>query len=70
VRTRWSGLIPLLAALALLTGNASPQSPLMPKMSLGGEKKRDLTPEEKERQPLFVAGPFHLDAGDERGSHV
>jgi hypothetical protein len=38
------------AALALLTGNASAQSPLMPKISLGGEKKRDLTPEEKERQ--------------------
>jgi hypothetical protein len=39
-------------------------------MSLGEEKKRDLTPEEKERQPLFVAECFHLDAGDERGSHV
>ena len=37
------------AALAVLTGSAA-QNPLMPGVSLGGEQKRQLTPEEQEQQ--------------------
>ncbi len=48
-QSRWSKLIPLAATLALLTTSASAQMP-MPSMSLQGEKKRALTPEEQERQ--------------------
>ncbi len=46
---RWSRVIPLTGALALLATNAFAQMP-MPSMSLQGEKKRALTPEEHERQ--------------------
>jgi hypothetical protein len=47
----WSTLIPLAATLAMLTGNASAQSnPFMPKMSLQGQEKKALTPEEQEKQ--------------------
>ena len=49
-RTKWSTLIPLAATLALLTGSASAQNPFMPKMSLGKDEKKQLTPEEQERQ--------------------
>jgi hypothetical protein len=48
-QSRWSKLIPLAAALALLTTSASAQMP-MPSFSLQGDKKRPLTPEEQERQ--------------------
>ena len=47
----WGTLIPLAATLAVLTGSAFAQSnPLMPKMSLGGQEKKALTPEEQEKQ--------------------
>jgi hypothetical protein len=46
---RWSRLIPLTGALALLATSAFAQMPT-PSMSLQGEKKRALTPEEQERQ--------------------
>ncbi len=46
---RWNTLIPLTGALALLATSAFAQMP-MPSMSLQGEKKRALTPEEQERQ--------------------
>src|SRR5215471_11191476 len=46
----WSKLLLVAAGLAVLTGSASAQNPLMPGVSLGGEQKRQLTPEEKERQ--------------------
>jgi len=49
MRKRWSRIIPLAGALALMTANASAQMP-MPGVHLGGEQKRPLTPEEKERQ--------------------
>jgi hypothetical protein len=49
-QTKWSKLIPLAAALVVLTGSAYAQSPIMPKMSLGEKDKRPLTPEEQERQ--------------------
>jgi hypothetical protein len=49
-QTKWSKLIPLAAALAVLTGSASAQSPIMPKFSLQGDQKRPLTPEEQERK--------------------
>jgi len=49
MRSRWSSILPLAGALALLTANASAQMP-MPGVHLGGEQKRPLTPEEKERQ--------------------
>ena len=45
----WSKLL-LVAALAVMTGSAFAQNPLMPGVSLGGEQKRQLTPEEQERQ--------------------
>jgi len=48
-QSRWSKLIPLAGALALLTTSASAQMP-MPSFSLQGDKKRPLTPEEQERQ--------------------
>ena len=48
-QSRWSRLIPLAGALALLTTSAFAQMP-MPSMSLQGDKKRPLTPEEQERQ--------------------
>jgi hypothetical protein len=48
-RSKWSRIIPLAGALALMTANASAQMP-MPGVHLGGEQKRPLTPEEKERQ--------------------
>jgi hypothetical protein len=44
-----SRLIPLAGALALLTTTVLAQAP-MPKMSLQGDQKRQLTPEEKERR--------------------
>ena len=46
----WSKFLLLAVALALLTGTASAQNPLMPSFHLGGEQKRQLTPEEQERQ--------------------
>jgi hypothetical protein len=47
----WSTLIPLAATLAMMTGSAFAQSnPFMPKLSLGGQEKKPLTPEEQERQ--------------------
>jgi hypothetical protein len=47
----WSTLIPLAAILTVLTGSAFAQSnPFMPKMSLGGQEKKALTPEEQEKQ--------------------
>ena len=46
----WSKFLLLAVALALLTGTASAQNPLMPSVSLGGGQKRQLTPEEQERQ--------------------
>jgi hypothetical protein len=49
MQSRWSKLIPLAGALALLTTSASAQMP-MPSFSLQGDKKRPLTPEEQERQ--------------------
>jgi len=49
-QSRWSKeLLLLAAALALATGSASAQSPLTG-ISLGGEHKRQLTPEEQERE--------------------
>ena len=48
-QSSWSRLILLAAALTLLTTSAFAQMP-MPRMSLQGEKKRALTPEERERQ--------------------
>ena len=45
----WSKLLLVAAALAVLTGSAA-QNPLMPGVSLGGGQKRQLTPEEQERQ--------------------
>jgi hypothetical protein len=46
-----STLIPLAATLTVLTGSAFAQSnPFMPKMSLGGQEKKALTPEEEEKQ--------------------
>jgi hypothetical protein len=47
--TQWSRLIPLTGALVLLATSALAQMPT-PSMSLQGEKKRALTPEEQERQ--------------------
>jgi hypothetical protein len=49
MQSRWSKLVPLAGALALLTTSASAQMP-MPSFSLQGDKKRPLTPEEQERQ--------------------
>jgi len=49
MQSRWSRLIPLAGALALLTTSAFAQMP-MPSMSLQGDKKRPLTPEEQERR--------------------
>ena len=46
----WSKFLLLAVALALLTETASAQNPLMPSISLGKEEKRQLTPEEQERQ--------------------
>jgi hypothetical protein len=46
----WSKFLLLAVALAVLTGRASAQNPLMPGVSLGGGQKRQLTPEEQERQ--------------------
>jgi hypothetical protein len=47
----WSKLLVLSVALSLLTGSAFAQSsPFMPKMSLGDKEKKQLTPEEQERQ--------------------
>ena len=46
----WSKFLLLAVALALLTGTASAQNPLMPGISLGKEQKRKLTPEEQEQQ--------------------
>ena len=46
----WSKFLLPAVALALLTGSASAQNPLMPSVSLGKEQKRQLTPEEQERQ--------------------
>ena len=48
-QSRWSRLILLAAALTLLTTSAFAQMP-MPSISLQGDKKRPLTPEEQERQ--------------------
>jgi hypothetical protein len=47
----WSTLIALAATLVVLSGSAFAQSsPFMPKMSLGGQEKKALTPEEQEKQ--------------------
>jgi hypothetical protein len=46
----WSKLLLLSIALPLLTGSAFAQNPFMPKMSLGEKEKKQLTPEEQERQ--------------------
>jgi hypothetical protein len=43
-------LLPAAAAVALLTGAAYAQSPIMPKFSIGNDEKRKLTPEEQARQ--------------------
>lgn len=45
-------LLVLSVTLPLLSGNAFAQdsNPFMPKMSFGGEEKKSLTPEERERQ--------------------
>jgi hypothetical protein len=52
----WGTLILLAATLAVLTGTAFAQSnPFMPKMSLGGQEKKALTPEEQERQKQLDA---------------
>jgi len=51
----WSKFLLPAVALALLTGSASAQNPLMPSVSLGKEQKRQLTPEEQERQKQIVA---------------
>jgi hypothetical protein len=48
------GLV-LVAAFALPGANALAQSPIMPKISIGGEQKRALTPEEQERQKQIDA---------------
>ena len=48
-QSRWSKLIPLAGALALLSTSASAQMP-MPSISLQGDSKRRLTPEEQEQQ--------------------
>jgi hypothetical protein len=48
-QSRWSRLILLTAALTLLTTSAFAQMP-MPSMSLQGDQKRPLTPEELERR--------------------
>ena len=47
-RTKWTEVVALAAALAVLAGSASAQ--FMPKMSLGKEEKKPQTPEEQERQ--------------------
>ena len=48
-QSRWSKLMPLAVALALMTANASAQG--MPPINLlGGQQKPPLTPEEQERQ--------------------
>ena len=49
MQSRWSKLIPLAGALALMTANASAQT-LPPINLLQGEQKPPLTPEEQERQ--------------------
>jgi hypothetical protein len=46
----WGTIIPLTATLAVMSGSAFAQNPLMPKMSLGGQEKKALTPEEQEKQ--------------------
>ena len=48
------GLV-LAAAFALPGAGALAQSPIMPKISIGGEQKRALTPEEQERQKQIDA---------------
>jgi hypothetical protein len=42
-------ILPALAVLAMLTGSAYAQSPIMPKFSLGADQKK-LTPEEQEKK--------------------
>lgn len=56
-QAKWSKVIQLAAALAVAlpalavaTGSVFAQNPFMPKMSLGKEEKKPLTPEEQERQ--------------------
>jgi hypothetical protein len=48
-QSRWSKVILLAGVLVLLTTSAFAQMP-MPSISLQGDKKRPLTPEEQERQ--------------------
>ena len=48
------GLV-LAAAFALPGANAPAQSPIMPKISIGGENKMVLTPEEQEREKQIDA---------------
>ena len=49
-------LLVLSVTLLLLSGSAFAQSnPFMPKMSLGGQEKKALTPEEQERQKQLDA---------------
>jgi len=43
-------LIAAVAIIAVLTGTASAQSPFTPSLSLGGDTKRKLTPEEQAKQ--------------------
>jgi hypothetical protein len=42
-------ILPAVAVVAMLTGSAYAQSPIMPKFSLGGDQKK-LTPEEQEKK--------------------
>jgi hypothetical protein len=52
----WSKLLLLSMTLPLLSGSAFAQSnPFMPKMSLGEKEKKQLTPEEQERQKQLDA---------------
>jgi hypothetical protein len=55
----WGTIIPLAATLAVMSGSALAQSnPLMPKMSLGGQEKKALTPEEQEKQRQTANDPW------------
>jgi hypothetical protein len=57
-REKWPRVLlglALAAAFALPGASALAQSPIMPKMSIGGEQKRALTPEEEERQKQIDA---------------
>ena len=52
----WSKLLLVFVTLSFLSGSAFAQSnPFMPKMSLGEKEKKQLTPEEQERQKQLDA---------------